>query len=676
MLAYLLAPSFLCVDVNGKPLTGGYIQCLLTGTATQAITYSDFAGTQNANHVSLDAKGMAVIIADSSTALDVYCYNASGVLQWSRLNVTAGAGGGSSQTLIFDPMPTQGSNNPVYSDGIYQADQNEATARAAADTLLQNQITQAEEDIEANAAAIATKLSPSDISAVSPIVKTQLSGNGVQLSHASSGVAAGTYGNLQDVSADFGGSFKTLQTTVDAKGHVTAVSERTITLPNKSVSNFIGGFVCGTLSQNTATQATISKDSGTLSASSSAVTLPAGTYHVTLKGVASTNTAEANTAQALITLSAKISANVFDLFVFKPDANSSGVQCFTHAFDITLSAAASISVWADYETTGAAQGWDMSGHIYIHSVANLTGGGSGGGTPNTAVYNDLDGGTASNYTGAWTGRIDGPWTNEAAYSEIFATDSNLESRSLGYLVPTNAATDEFLGNNGGKPAWKNMAQEVTNVYDANVNIYSPDGSIDVTKSTSGTEISISLSYNPTTSSQLRFIKTLLPAGISGLVAPNHYGQGTNTTYVANGSMFMVDDYITFTTASLFWIGFGNHTLNNTYLAIYQLDNSTSGQKHCILRGKCNALSQTETGIAQFVVNEAFSLDPIHLYYAVIFTYDNGIQFMGNTHTNTNVIPYVSGFKTNITINSVSDIPSTLDWENESTSSFLVVGNRG
>ena len=55
MLAYLLAPSFQCVNVNGKPLTGGYIQSFLTGTATQAITYSDFSGTQNASQVTLDS---------------------------------------------------------------------------------------------------------------------------------------------------------------------------------------------------------------------------------------------------------------------------------------------------------------------------------------------------------------------------------------------------------------------------------------------------------------------------------------------------------------------------------------------------------------------------------------------------------------------------------------------
>ena len=113
MLAYLLAPSFQCVNVNGKPLTGGYIQSFLTGTVTQAIIYSDFSGTQNASQVTLDSKGMATIIADSSAALDVYCYNASGVLQWSRQNVKPGSGGGSSQTLIFDPMPTEGSFNPV-----------------------------------------------------------------------------------------------------------------------------------------------------------------------------------------------------------------------------------------------------------------------------------------------------------------------------------------------------------------------------------------------------------------------------------------------------------------------------------------------------------------------------------------------------------------------------------
>ena len=53
-----------------------------------------------------------------------------------------GGGGGSSQTLIFDPTPTEGSFNPVYSNGIYAAIKNEATARAAVDVSLQNFVLQ------------------------------------------------------------------------------------------------------------------------------------------------------------------------------------------------------------------------------------------------------------------------------------------------------------------------------------------------------------------------------------------------------------------------------------------------------------------------------------------------------------------------------------------------------
>ena len=87
-LSYLLSPSFQASDINGKPLTGGYIEVYVYGTShAKYITFSDFVGNRNPFRIPLNDKGMASIICDASGEYDVYCYNANGVQQWSRERV-------------------------------------------------------------------------------------------------------------------------------------------------------------------------------------------------------------------------------------------------------------------------------------------------------------------------------------------------------------------------------------------------------------------------------------------------------------------------------------------------------------------------------------------------------------------------------------------------------------
>ena len=87
-LSYLLSPSFQASDINGKPLTGGYIEVYVHGTShTKYITFSDFVGNRNPFRIPLNDKGMASIICDASGEYDVYCYNTNGVQQWSRERV-------------------------------------------------------------------------------------------------------------------------------------------------------------------------------------------------------------------------------------------------------------------------------------------------------------------------------------------------------------------------------------------------------------------------------------------------------------------------------------------------------------------------------------------------------------------------------------------------------------
>lgn len=87
-LSYLLSPSFQASDINGKPLTGGYIEVYVHGTShTKYITFSDFIGNRNPFRIPLNDKGMASVICDASGEYDVYCYKINGVQQWSRERV-------------------------------------------------------------------------------------------------------------------------------------------------------------------------------------------------------------------------------------------------------------------------------------------------------------------------------------------------------------------------------------------------------------------------------------------------------------------------------------------------------------------------------------------------------------------------------------------------------------
>lgn len=63
---------------------------------------------------------------------------------------------------------------------------------------------------------------------------------GTVISHNNSGVTAGSKGDTTNQTPNFGGSFKVTSGTVDAKGHMTAFAEHTVTLPSAPSTNYTG----------------------------------------------------------------------------------------------------------------------------------------------------------------------------------------------------------------------------------------------------------------------------------------------------------------------------------------------------------------------------------------------------------------------------------------------------
>lgn len=67
--------------------------------------------------------------------------------------------------------------------------------------------------------------------------------SGNNISHKNSGATAGSYGNSANQTPAFGATFNVPYITVDAKGHATAVSNKTVTIPNKLASTTSNGLM-------------------------------------------------------------------------------------------------------------------------------------------------------------------------------------------------------------------------------------------------------------------------------------------------------------------------------------------------------------------------------------------------------------------------------------------------
>lgn len=120
-LGYLISPALQLEDINGKPLVGGYLVTYLHGTTTPYITYADFDGNHNPAKVPLNARGMAILLADADNLYDVYCYDCHDVEQWSRINIgTIGTGGEGGAEVSYEPSLLRTSSAILNSDGDFE----------------------------------------------------------------------------------------------------------------------------------------------------------------------------------------------------------------------------------------------------------------------------------------------------------------------------------------------------------------------------------------------------------------------------------------------------------------------------------------------------------------------------------------------------------------------------
>ena len=83
------------------------------------------------------------------------------------------------------------------------------------------------------------------VTATSPLSASTSSGV-ANVTHDNSGVTAGSKGDTTNQTPSFGGTFKALSGTVDAKGHITAFDEHTVTMPSSEATQSASGLMSAT----------------------------------------------------------------------------------------------------------------------------------------------------------------------------------------------------------------------------------------------------------------------------------------------------------------------------------------------------------------------------------------------------------------------------------------------
>lgn len=250
---------------------------------------------------------------------------------------------------------------------------------------------------------------------------------------------------------------------------------------------------------------------------------------------------------------------------------------------------------------------------------------------------------------------------------------NSHNEMIGSFVPSiyNASTKSgffMVADSAGYPQWSPMSA-------ASIDIFSTDGSIKIERSPSGTDLSLDITYQAISASPLSHIQTMDMAATQGTVVSVN-GGGSNTTYVAVGTILYLTNFITLTDQSKLWSIISQGDLNDAYFGIYELDMSYSSLKQCNLICRTDKFTRIGAGILEGVIMEEISiLEPGKIYYIVLFYKNNSPYILGHTHNNTNVAPYIAGFTSNLTINDYPDIPDVLTWEGESLASFCILGNK-
>lgn len=115
--AYLLAPTFQCLNTSGKPLTEGWIEVYIHGTRNKYYCASDFSGNLHPFKIPLNSLGANIILASPLHSYDVYVYNKFGSLSMSRYNIVPATDSGEAIADIVNITSNDGTVDVTGSGG-------------------------------------------------------------------------------------------------------------------------------------------------------------------------------------------------------------------------------------------------------------------------------------------------------------------------------------------------------------------------------------------------------------------------------------------------------------------------------------------------------------------------------------------------------------------------------
>lgn len=221
-MAYYISPSpkLHFDDLNGNPLTGGFLKTYLAGSSTPIQTSQDYGGDSlNPTTITLDERGEAKVRLSPILKYKFELYDSNNSFIYSVDNIGVDGAVTTSSITCSDGSvkitPTE--------DGVDLSISEEVTARENADTSLSNRISELE-----------------SVTYISPIKKEN---NQVLLENST--VVPNSYGDTNGSrTLAFGETFKVPNYTVDKYGRLTYSSDIVLTLPSfdGTETNYLLGY--------------------------------------------------------------------------------------------------------------------------------------------------------------------------------------------------------------------------------------------------------------------------------------------------------------------------------------------------------------------------------------------------------------------------------------------------
>lgn len=418
-LAYLLSPTFQCLNSAGKPLTDGWLEVYIHGTRDKYYCASDFDGTLHPFKIPLDSLGSNIVLAAPSHSYDVYIYNRFGSLSMSRYNIVPSTNSDEAISDIVNITSADGTVAVTASGGTDW----DLSIKDTVDRVAQN-----EDDI-------------GDLKTAVEGLSEQLAGKkDLQSPTSFSGDATKT---VRSISQNANGELTVEFEDIDLPAEVPNVE---ITSNDDSVQivestdvqtntktfdlsvNVDDALEFGQFrATNVVSQAQLTKVKGNLELSNYAISLKKGnSYHFTVRGSYVADSA-ANTSTTI----SYIEPSSFSSFLVNVDNTITDPQFFEISYDVY-----NFSQNMNYNVAFAAIAGGKVSELWVE-VHNLNGVSITGGGSDVVIAREYNGVLDDTYDGVKIRQTDDG-------NEIIALRKNNSWYSYGQLAPLSAGSDKIL----------------------------------------------------------------------------------------------------------------------------------------------------------------------------------------------------------------------------------------